>query len=376
MTGKSINQSNFTSFYKEKKEVQRIWNGLTINNSWEKFVVNIPHSLSAIGKYMFSSVAKTSERLTVESLKGTYVSSFSAPSTLSNSSSSLRRGRAFTEIASTTSDFTIHSGDSIFGNVATSALRPHIMEVIHETRTAFIKTIQAMNTISENGDKIPRLVEQILKGLSEVCQSNINNFDEQKLKKFREKFTILQKIVENCAYSAFSLETVFSPVEKLYDSEHRKIVRKDFMLLNEVKHSIQNINGFFLEISKLVEFALDTSCNLMIKRIIEEVNTLQCQPKYVVKLKTYKEEIDEMIKADRFTAKRPSVVEIDFGLDLHLSEIISDINGPLFMMENVSSKLGAVPLKDENSIKIHMNNFVDRLRKKFSKTSKDRSNTL
>ena len=60
------------------------------------------------------------------------------------------------------------------------------------------------------------------------------------------------------------------------------------MLLLEVKGFFERITQFFLEVSKLVEFTLDTSANTLIGTIGEEVDLMLTRPKYSLKPKSVK----------------------------------------------------------------------------------------
>lgn len=412
-------RNGFSNICKEKKEIQRIWDGITINNSWEDFIVNAPHSLFAL------------EKLMVESLKTTYFSSYSEPPRCKDDASVKKR--SFTE-NSFNNDLTVRSDDFVFKRDR-QASKPHLVETINEAQSSFEKTVEAMVLIGQNVEELPKVVEGIL---DIIIEPNLERIE----KDLDIKFKRLQKVVEKCAEPAFSLESIFAKLDGLTNGRTSKVGRTGFMLLKEVRYLWGRISKFFLEVSKLIEFALDPACNSLIEKISEQLDLMLRNRKYVPKTKATKDiyrnslaivvyslvlrhiavsyvqftnqfvlpqinmifqysivcnsevelqktqqqfrtlnnasrkGIERMMQVNRQARKRPSVLEIDFGLDLHLSDIATEVNESIYSIASFPEKVGAKSPKDYQAelIKARMNGFVTRVRGKF--VTKQRSNTL
>uniref|UniRef100_A0A0M3IRP5 COP9 signalosome complex subunit 3 n=1 Tax=Ascaris lumbricoides TaxID=6252 RepID=A0A0M3IRP5_ASCLU len=76
-------------------------------------------------------------------------------------------------------------------------------------------------------------------------------------------------------------------------------------------------------------------------------------------------EIDRVVKTNRATCKRRSILELDFGLDLHLSDISADLDEfltPIAQFKGRSSnKKSSIPDEGKSS------NVFDRFRSSFTK---------
>ncbi|KHN79745.1 hypothetical protein Tcan_16835 [Toxocara canis] len=427
-------RNGFSSLLKEKVIVQQIWAGININNSWERLLIEAPHSLAALEKLIMQSVknscsdpdyepskcrSKMSTRtgnrnrtvsssssqlndtlskmmaIELESLRSHTTVSFMtiAQSSATNlaeellckrSSSSLRISNSGLNVASN-DPIQKDCGDTSSTTATVVSVGGNVVNAMTEARAALGSAHQAMASIGKKTNDIPRTIGAVL-ALIELLDLQCTP------KKVRDELDRLHHIIEECAQEAFTLEDLFQEAIKLADIKSAKLGRTGFMLLGEVKHFWEKIVAFCDEISKLIEYTLDSSCNAFVAIILEQVEKASSSTKFHLKDRSrheiyqvslacvayalsvrhltdaysafsteflmpqmdaisryplvahseielahahdqFKEsnlacnkEIDRIVKTNRATCKRRSILELDFGLDLHLSDISADLD--------------------------------------------------
>ncbi|VDK59424.1 unnamed protein product [Anisakis simplex] len=259
------------------------------------------------------------------------------------------------------------------------------IQAITEARAALEAAHSSMDLIGSKTNEIPRTIAKVLSLLEQLsvqCEPD----------KIRDETKRLHATIDDCAQEAFILEDRFQMAIKLTDSTSAKLGRSGFMLLGDVKHFWERTVSFCGEISKLIEYTLDSSCNAFIAIILEQLDKISTKSKFRLKDRTrheiyqislacvayalsvrhltnaysafsnefllpqvnvisrypllgnseielahahdqFKEanmacmkEIDRVVKQNRATSKRRSILELDLGLDLHLSDISLDLD--------------------------------------------------
>ncbi|VDM42730.1 unnamed protein product [Toxocara canis] len=348
-------RNGFSSLLKEKVIVQQIWAGININNSWERLLIEAPHSLAALEKLIMQSVknscsdpdyepskcrSKMSTRtgnrnrtvsssssqlndtlskmmaIELESLRSHTTVSFMtiAQSSATNlaeellckrSSSSLRISNSGLNVASN-DPIQKDCGDTSSTTATVVSVGGNVVNAMTEARAALGSAHQAMASIGKKTNDIPRTIGAVLalielvgvfwaSGDAYILMLIFLKLDLQCTpKKVRDELDRLHHIIEECAQEAFTLEDLFQEAIKLADIKSAKLGRTGclslllvinlcFMLLGEVKHFWEKIVAFCDEISKLIEYTLDSSCNAFVAIILEQVEKASSSTKFHLK---------------------------------------------------------------------------------------------
>uniref|UniRef100_A0A914ZXK6 Uncharacterized protein n=1 Tax=Parascaris univalens TaxID=6257 RepID=A0A914ZXK6_PARUN len=461
-------QNGFSNLLKEKVVVQQIWAGININNSWERLLIHSSHSLAALEKLMVQSLTSSAFDSFYEQLKqpSTIPRVMASDTTLSNASArpnvaiskmsletessrsqlqlspifGMQNGGAslFSEqkhsvsskfgsnnsVVIPSNEFTNENGGSLSTVGTNTSVRRRIINVVTEARTALESAHVAMNLIGKKTNDIPRTIGKALGLVEQMDKQSTAN-------KIRDELKRLHNIIDDCAHDAFSLENLFQTAIQLADSKSARLGRSGFMLLGEVKHFWEKVVSFCREISKLIEYTLDSSCNALIAILLEQVENATVRSKFRLKDRVrheiyqvalacvayalsvrhltdaysafsreflmpqmdaisrypvvvnseielaqareqFKElnaacskEIDRVVKTNRATTKRRSILELDFGLDLHLSDISADLDEFLTPIAQFKLRSGNKKLSSPDEGK--SSNVFERFRSSFMK---------
>ncbi|KHN82936.1 hypothetical protein Tcan_14253 [Toxocara canis] len=331
----------------EEKTIQEIWTEIDISNSWEMLLIQSPSSIMALGELMVLSLTP-SKRTSVSVTEGV----------------SLREHKY---------------------NVDSGYLQTLLVQAVNEGRIAQEAAHQSMSIIRHDMNEIPRAIKSILELLSQHSSDHVRFQLPIQIKRIRG-------IVDDSAREADSLESRFQKAMQLMSDRSSSIGRAGFSLLAEVRIFWSAVISFCKELSKLVQYTLDSSCNAFIATLHAQFDVASKQNKFAIKQKArdeiyhtsiamiayalsarhlanayirysgrfimpqintiarypmlatneiefakaqrqFKEynvacerETNRIITMNGTTNKRRSILELDMGLNLHISDIGADLD--------------------------------------------------
>uniref|UniRef100_A0A0N5AK50 Perilipin n=1 Tax=Syphacia muris TaxID=451379 RepID=A0A0N5AK50_9BILA len=311
-------RKELTRLDKETKIIQDLWSSITINNSWEALLVNTSASLDTFNKLMLLSVTNG------DNVKASVASTMS-----------------YSEFKTTS-----EKGKN---------LKFNIVQAINEAVAAMEAGQTSMQCIAQCMETSEILLEELPKPVKK-----------------------LKEAVENAATQSSSLERHFSKTTKTLSSISSTIGRSGFMLLEQTKLFWSSLFKFYDEVRKMIEYTLTSSCNALINLINIQQYSASKSRKYTLKSKHRDEiyraslsviayvlsirhlanayirysvqtimpqliaisryplvahseielvrEMHQTLRGNRIVSRRKSILELDLGLQMHLSDMPSELD--------------------------------------------------